>query len=99
MSNSSNPDISPSPSPSPPPGEAAISAREVALLLGLAPRTVYQLAAKEGLPHRRHGRRLAFYRSEVVRWRDAPERRGGSTSAGRVTKPARLTKIGSEYFK
>lgn len=45
-----------------------INADEVAELLGVNRKTVYEAAGKNEIPHRRLGRRLVFYRAAVLEW-------------------------------
>ncbi len=45
-----------------------LDAVEVAAMLGLDRKTVYESASRNEIPHRRIGRRLLFYRPAVVAW-------------------------------
>lgn len=51
------------------PGDPEVMTPEdVAKLLGIAPNTVYEYAARGKLPHRRLGRRVFFSRSAILEW-------------------------------
>ena len=61
------------------PTRDAISATEVAELLGLSRNSVYYAVTRGEIPHRRVGRRIIFSRSAIMAWlgsqeRDVPER-------------------------
>ena len=56
------------------PVESLVDAETVADYLGIGSRTVYELAAREEIPHRRMGRRVKFGLSEVQRWEEAKRR-------------------------
>jgi excisionase family DNA binding protein len=45
-----------------------ITANEVASLLGVNPKTIYEAARRNEIPHRRLGRRLIFERGAVLQW-------------------------------
>ena len=54
----------------------AITVDEVAELLGVGRKTVYEAAGRNEIPHRRIGRRLVFSREAVLEWlacRAAPQ--------------------------
>jgi len=58
-------------------GEEAIeilTADQLAELLGVNRKTIYEAASRSEIPHRRLGRRLIFERGSVLRWlrQDAP---------------------------
>lgn len=53
-----------------------LNAEQVAALLGLDRKTVYEYAGRGQIPHRRLGRRLLFSRSALVAWL------GGCKAAG-----------------
>jgi excisionase family DNA binding protein len=55
--------------------EPHVRAETVAEFLGIAPQTVYRLANRNEIPHRRYGRAIRFDLDEVVRW-DRQRRRG-----------------------
>lgn len=57
----------PHPAPSPP-RSALLDVREAATLLRLKPRKVYDLVAKEAIPHTRAGAKLLFSPVELERW-------------------------------
>lgn len=48
--------------------EAALQAEDVAALLDVDRKTVYEAVARGELPHRRIGRRVVFSRPALVRW-------------------------------
>ena len=48
----------------------------VASLLGLGRNTVYDLVAKNAIPHRRLGKQIRFSRVAVMRWLDSWSSRG-----------------------
>jgi len=51
-----------------------LSANEVAAMLGVDRKTIYEAARNKQIPHRRLGRRLIFERQSLVSWlRDQPE--------------------------
>ncbi len=45
-----------------------LDADQVAALLGLNRKTIYEAAARRDIPHQRIGRRLLFYRPAVLAW-------------------------------
>jgi excisionase family DNA binding protein len=45
-----------------------LRAEQVAELLGVGRKQVFEAAARGELPHRRVGRRLLFYRTALVEW-------------------------------
>jgi excisionase family DNA binding protein len=45
-----------------------LTADEVADLLGVNRKTIYEAASRGDIPHRRLGRRLIFEREAVLRW-------------------------------
>lgn len=45
-----------------------LDADEVAAMLGLNRKTVYEAAGRGTIPHRRFGRRLLFSRQAVLEW-------------------------------
>jgi excisionase family DNA binding protein len=51
-----------------------LTADELARLLGVNRKTIYDAATRDEIPHRRLGRRLIFERGSVLRWlrQDAP---------------------------
>ena len=51
-----------------------LTAAELAKLLGVDRKTIYEAASRGDIPHRRLGRRLLFERGAVLRWlrQDAP---------------------------
>jgi excisionase family DNA binding protein len=51
-----------------------LTADELARLLGVNRKTIYDAATRDEIPHRRLGRRLIFERGAVLRWlrQDAP---------------------------
>ena len=51
-----------------------LTADQVAVLLGVNRKTIYEAASRGDIPHRRLGRRLIFERGAVLRWlrQDAP---------------------------
>jgi excisionase family DNA binding protein len=61
-------------SPAPPP-DVLLTADEMAALLKVPPKSVYAMAAEGALPGvRRLGRRLRFYRPEVLAWLEGNRR-------------------------
>lgn len=45
-----------------------LTVAQVAAMLGLHPKTVYDHAGAGTIPHRRVGRRLLFSRAAILRW-------------------------------
>lgn len=45
-----------------------LTATQVAKILGVNPKTVYEAARNNQIPHRRLGRRLIFERGVVLEW-------------------------------
>ena len=45
-----------------------LTANELAELLGVNRKTIYEAASRNEIPHRRLGRRLIFERGSVLRW-------------------------------
>jgi excisionase family DNA binding protein len=69
--------IRPTP-PSPPSRGDVLSADDVAALLRVDRKTVYEFAGRGEIPCRRLGRRILFYRPAVMAWlRNARPRRAG----------------------
>lgn len=48
--------------------EIVLTASDVARLLGVDRKTVYDAAGRGEIPHRRLGKRLLFLRSAIVAW-------------------------------
>jgi excisionase family DNA binding protein len=60
------------------PNPDIISADEVASLLGVNRKTVYDAAGRQEIPHRRLGRRVIFSRQAIEAWLHSPPlRRAG----------------------
>ena len=45
-----------------------LTADQLAALLGVNRKTIYEAVARDEIPHRRLGRRLIFERGAVLRW-------------------------------
>lgn len=71
--------------PAPAPASAHLTVAEVARHLRLGPRTVYDLVARKGLPHRRAGGKLLFDVAEVEGW--LAQRAGGEAPVRGVPPP------------
>ena len=61
---------------------ATLSAHEVAELLGVNPKTVYEAASRGQIPSRRLGRRVLFPRAAIEAWLC-----GSTTDRGMMTTP------------
>lgn len=48
----------------------AMSVEEVAAMLGVSTKTVYEAAGRGEIPHRRLGRRILFSRAAITKWFD-----------------------------
>lgn len=48
--------------------QEALSVSQVATLLGVCTKSVYEAASRGELPHRRLGRRLLFSRKTLLEW-------------------------------
>ena len=67
---------------------------EVAQLLRVSPRTIFEFTRKRAIPHRRlaGSRRLWFLRSEIRSWLDGAELEIVTDSAGgRIVRPVKRT--------
>ena len=65
--------------------DATLTAHEVAELLGVNPKTVYEAAARDQIPNRRLGRRVLFPRAAIEAWLSAP-----TVERGMMTEPTRV---------
>lgn len=82
---SEQPRTPPCPPPSSALDNATLTAHEVAGLLGVNPKTVYEAAARHQIPSRRLGRRVLFPRAAIEAWLSSP-----TVECGTMTTPTRV---------
>jgi len=66
--------------------ERLLDVEDVAALLRLAPRTIYNLAERRALPVQRVGRRLRFSPSAIERWLAQQARDDRATFQGKLRR-------------